>query len=35
MNEVSERLFRRRRIVNAWNLFASGACAIFGLFWLD
>ena len=34
MNEVSERLFRRRRIVNAWNLFASGACAIFGLFWL-
>ena len=34
MNEVSERLFRRRRIINAWNLFASGACAIFGLFWL-
>jgi phosphate transport system permease protein len=34
MSDVSERLYRKRRIVNAWNLFASGACAAFGLFWL-
>jgi phosphate transport system permease protein len=34
MSDVSVRLHRKRRIVNAWNLFASGACAAFGLFWL-
>ena len=34
MSDVSERLYRKRRIINAWNLIASGACAVFGLFWL-
>lgn len=34
MSDVSERLYRRRRLVNGWNLFASAACAVFGLFWL-
>ena len=34
MSDVSERLYRKRRIVNAWNLLASGACAVFGIFWL-
>ncbi len=34
MSDVSERLYRKRRVINAWNLFASGACAAFGLFWL-
>ena len=34
MSRVSERLYRKRRFVNAWNLVASGACAAFGLFWL-
>ena len=34
MSDVSERLYRKRRLINAWNLVASGACAAFGLFWL-
>jgi len=34
MSDVSERLYRRRRIVNGFNLVVSGLCAIFGLFWL-
>jgi phosphate transport system permease protein len=34
MSDVSERLYRKRRLINGWNLFASGACAAFGIFWL-
>lgn len=31
---VADRLYRKRRLVNSFNLVASGACAAFGLFWL-
>ena len=31
---VADRLYRRRRLTNAFNLLASGLCAAFGLFWL-
>jgi phosphate transport system permease protein len=34
MSAVSERLYRRRRIINGFNLVVSGLCAVFGLFWL-
>jgi phosphate transport system permease protein len=34
MSAVSDRLHRRRRVVNACNLIVSGLCAAFGLFWL-
>jgi len=34
MSAVAERLYRRRRVINAFNLIVSGFCAIFGLFWL-
>ena len=34
MSDLSERLYRRRRVVNAFNLIVSGLCAVFGLFWL-
>ena len=34
MSAVSDRLHRRRRVVNAFNLIVSGLCAAFGLFWL-
>ena len=33
-NAVADRLYRKRRIVNGFNLVASGFCAAFGLFWL-
>ncbi|WP_300615034.1 phosphate ABC transporter permease PstA [Dokdonella sp.] len=31
---VADRLYRKRRLINGFNLLASGACAVFGLFWL-
>ena len=31
---VADRLYLRRRLVNGFNLVASGLCAAFGLFWL-
>ncbi|MGH8174625.1 MAG: phosphate ABC transporter permease PstA [Rhodanobacteraceae bacterium] len=34
MSDVAERLYRKRRIVNGFNLVVSGLCAVFGLFWL-
>jgi len=34
MSRVSERLYLRRRITNAFNMAVSGLCAAFGLFWL-
>jgi phosphate transport system permease protein len=34
MSSVSEGLYRRRRIINGFNLVVSGLCAVFGLFWL-
>ncbi|HEV7491122.1 MAG TPA: phosphate ABC transporter permease PstA [Rhodanobacteraceae bacterium] len=34
MSAVSERLYRRRRVINGFNLVISGFCAAFGLFWL-
>jgi len=34
MRASVDRLHRRRRVVNAFNLVASCACALFGLFWL-
>ena len=34
MSTVSDRLYRKRRLVNAFNLVVSGLCAAFGLFWL-
>jgi phosphate transport system permease protein len=34
MSAVSERLYRRRRVINGFNLVVSGLCAAFGLFWL-
>ncbi|KAA2285723.1 phosphate ABC transporter permease PstA [Arenimonas fontis] len=34
MNSVSERLYLRRRLVNAVSLLLSAAAAVFGLFWL-
>ena len=34
MSDVSDRLYRKRRLVNGFNLVASGLCAAFGLFWL-
>jgi phosphate transport system permease protein len=34
MTAIADRLYRRRRLVNAFNLVASGLCAAFGLFWL-
>lgn len=34
MSAVADRLYRRRSVVNAFNLIASGLCAAFGLFWL-
>jgi phosphate transport system permease protein len=34
MSTVADRLYRKRRLVNAFNLVVSGLCAAFGLFWL-
>ncbi|HEY0179171.1 MAG TPA: phosphate ABC transporter permease PstA [Dokdonella sp.] len=34
MSDVADRLYRKRRLVNAFNLVVSGLCAAFGLFWL-
>ncbi|MEO7432699.1 MAG: phosphate ABC transporter permease PstA [Dokdonella sp.] len=34
MSTVADRLYRKRSVVNAFNLVASGLCAAFGLFWL-
>lgn len=34
MSDVSERLYLKRRLINGFNLIASGLCAAFGLFWL-
>jgi len=34
VSTVSDRLYRKRRLVNAFNLVVSGLCAAFGLFWL-
>jgi phosphate transport system permease protein len=34
MTAVADRLYRKRRLVNAFNLVVSGLCAAFGLFWL-
>jgi len=34
MSATSERLYRRRRVINGFNLIVSGFCAAFGLFWL-
>ena len=34
MSVVADRLYRKRAIINAFNLVASGLCAAFGLFWL-
>jgi phosphate transport system permease protein len=34
MSVVADRLYFKRRLVNAFNLVASGLCAAFGLFWL-
>jgi phosphate transport system permease protein len=34
MSVVADRLYRKRAIINAFNLVASGLCAVFGLFWL-
>jgi len=34
MSAISERLYRRRRVINGFNLIVSGFCAAFGLFWL-
>jgi phosphate transport system permease protein len=34
MSTVADRLYRKRSVVNAFNLVASGLCAVFGLFWL-
>jgi phosphate transport system permease protein len=34
VSAVSERLYRRRRVINGFNLVVSGLCAVFGLFWL-
>jgi phosphate transport system permease protein len=31
---VSDSLYRKRRLINGFNLIASGLCAAFGLFWL-
>jgi phosphate transport system permease protein len=34
MSRASERLYRRRSLVNGFNMVVSGLCAAFGLFWL-
>ena len=34
MSAQSDRLYRKRAIVNAFNMVVSGLCAAFGLFWL-
>jgi phosphate transport system permease protein len=34
MSAVSERLYRKRRAINGFNLVISGFCALFGIFWL-
>ncbi|WP_395681230.1 phosphate ABC transporter permease PstA [Dokdonella sp.] len=34
MSAVADRLYRKRRLVNGFNLIVSGLCAAFGLFWL-
>ena len=34
MSSGSDRLYLKRRLVNGFNLLASGLCAAFGLFWL-
>jgi phosphate transport system permease protein len=34
MSDISDRLYRKRRLINGFNLVASGLCAAFGLFWL-
>jgi phosphate transport system permease protein len=34
MSTVADRLYRKRAVINAFNLVASGLCAAFGLFWL-
>jgi len=34
VSAVAERLYRKRRIINGFNLLVSGFCAVFGLFWL-
>jgi phosphate transport system permease protein len=34
VSAVADRLYRKRSIINTFNLVASGLCAVFGLFWL-
>ena len=34
MSVVADRLYRKRVVINTFNLVASGLCAAFGLFWL-
>jgi phosphate transport system permease protein len=34
MSAVADRLYLKRRLINAFNLVVSGLCAAFGLFWL-
>ena len=34
MSDVAERLYRKRSIINGFNMIVSGLCAVFGLFWL-
>ncbi|MEO5625564.1 MAG: phosphate ABC transporter permease PstA [Dokdonella sp.] len=34
MSTVADRLYRKRAVINAFNLVVSGLCAVFGLFWL-
>ena len=34
MSAQSDRLYRKRSLVNAFNMIVSGLCAAFGLFWL-
>jgi len=34
MSAQSDRLYRKRAIINAFNMVVSGLCAAFGLFWL-
>jgi phosphate transport system permease protein len=34
MSDVADRLYRKRAVINGFNLVVSGLCAAFGLFWL-
>ena len=34
MSVQSDRLYRKRKVINAFNMIVSGLCAAFGLFWL-